>query len=621
MGPNRRRLKPADPLKSWVTRFVREALGHHEESDRTSFVAGELDAMALVRGVAELAFRELDGARDPLNSPPIDLEFLVAEDPPGGWANPWLPGLVHEQAVSTLVRRNRGAWYTPPDLVRGLVRLVDHAVDLPSFAVDPTCGGGAFLLALLDHWVDQGVAPTEALSRIGGSDIDPDAVAVCRLAIGLWAASHDVTIDDDMAARLVVIADAVTDDPPARWPDHRLVIGNPPFATPLKSAGGRGLPESADAYRSAHRDELGQYADLAAVHLHRALETVGAGSPVMLVLPQSILSSRDVAGLRAKIEAESATVAMWAAREAVFDAGVRACAPLIVVGGRPTGPPTLAAGPRAEVVHPTSEVAENGAQWATIAARSLGAPAVPSELISPAATLAELCRATAGFRDEYYGLAAAAAEWDGSGPTPNRLVTVGSIDPLATRWGVDPIRLAGRRWKAPYVRVAELDGKVSAWVERQAVPKLVVATQSKLIEPVLDPEGDLVPSTPLLSVHATVDDLAHVAAVLLAPPVVASAWQRWFGSALAVDALKMAAGQLMELPLPPDRRTWDTAAELIATAMADHPGGLSPTQGWLIAVEVAELMNQAYRAGGDVFGWWLARVPKRNAPVSVERHR
>ena len=142
-------------------------------------------------------------------------------------------------------------------------------------------------------------------------------------------------------------------------------------------------------------------------------------------------------------------------------------------------------------------------------------------------------------RDEYYGLAGAAAEWDGPERPPNRLVTVGSVDPFSTCWGAGGIRLGGRRWTAPYVQLDRLDDKVRRWAERQAVPKLVVATQSKLIEPVLDPEGALVPSTPLLSVHADVDDLSHIAAVLVAPPVVAAAWQRWFGSALAVDALKL----------------------------------------------------------------------------------
>ena len=422
-------------------------------------------------------------------------------------------------------------------------------------------------------------------------------------------------------ADIVQVADALTVEHPATWPDHRLVIGNPPFATPLKSAKGRSLPEAAERYRSAHRDELGQYADLAAIHLHRAVDTATPGSPVMLIMPQSVLSSRDVAGLRGRIASESTTLAMWAARDAVFDAGVRACAPVVAVGERAGVPVTLATGRRVEITEQLTPGSGGLDDWATIAARSLGAPNLPRAVLRPADTLGDLCTATAGFRDEYYGLVQAAAEWEGTGSPPNRLVTVGSVDPLATRWGAGTTRLGGRRWTAPYVRVERLDDKVRRWVARQAVPKLVVATQSKLIEPVLDPDGDLVPSTPLLSVHADVDDLAHVAAVLLAPPVVAAAWQRWFGSALAVDALKMAANQLVELPLPTNRRAWDVAAELITTTIHDHPAGLSVEDGWSVAIEVAASMNKAFRGSSDVFDWWLARVPKRNAPVSPKRHR
>lgn len=615
MGSDRRRLIPADPLKQWAARLVQTVASGE----------GELDAMALVVSVAERAFDRLAIETSSLKSSPARPGLDGVVDPPGGWADPWLPGLVHEQAVSASVRRGRGAWYTPPDLVRGLVDLVDRVTIMPPFAVDPTCGGGAFLLAVLDHWVKRGVDPSAALRRIGGFDIDPDAVTVCRLSIELWAAAHGVAVDEAQLTDIVRVADALTVEHPASWPDHRLVIGNPPFATPLKSSSNGSLPESADRYRVAHRDELGQYADLAAVHLHRAVGTVSDGCPVMLIMPQSILSSRDVAGLRARIASESTTLAMWAAREAVFDAGVRACAPVVAVGVRSAGPATLATGPRAEVTGRASSV-HQGVQrgiddWATMAARSLGAPDLAPVVLSPAATLGDLCTATAGFRDEYYGLVEAAAEWEGPGSPPNRLVTVGSVDPLATRWGTGTTRLGGRRWTAPYVRVDRLNHKVGRWVERQAVPKLVVATQSKLIEPVLDPTGELVPSTPLLSVHAEADDLAHIAAILLAPPVVAAAWQRWFGSALAVDALKMAANQLVELPLPADRRAWNAAADLITTAIADHPTGMSVDDGWAVAVEVAGLMNSAFQSHSDVFDWWHARVPNGNAPVSPKRHR
>jgi len=118
-------------------------------------------------------------------------------------------------------------------------------------------------------------------------------------------------------------------------------------------------------------------------------------------------------------------------------------------------------------------------------------------------TLADLAAATAGFRDEYYGLVAACREWDGpEDGEPNRLVTVGSIDPLDLAWGRRSCRLGGRQWQRPVVDVDALDGRVGAWVSQRLVPKVVLATQSRILEPVVDRSGRLVPVTPLIAVEA-----------------------------------------------------------------------------------------------------------------------
>jgi hypothetical protein len=517
--------------------------------------------------------------------------------PPGGWLNPWLIGSVHEQAVSVAERQSRGAWYTPRSVVEGLVRFAAQAMPLPAFAVDPTCGGGAFLLAVLDYRIEHGMEPAAALASVAGTDIDADAVTVCRWSLRSWAQLHDLTINDK--AIDVTVADALVDDPPARWPENRLVIGNPPFASPLRRGA---VPVTAADYRDRHRDQLGQYADLAAMHFHRAVDTA-PGSSVLMVQPQSVLSSRDVEPLRTWLGRTAGTLGMWAAREPVFEAGVRTCAPLVAVGRAQPEKVELASGPSVSFVGYSPP-----APWSSYAARALGAPTLTTSVVQPVSTLGRLCSATAGFRDEYYGLVEACGEAETGVEPPNRLVTVGSVEPLSTTWGRAPIRFGNRKWRRPFIDEALLDDKIRRWYRRQAVPKVVVATQSKLLEPVIDDTGTLVPSTPLLSVHATPDDLAYVAAVLLAPPVVALAWERWFGSAMAVDALKLAAGQLSELPLPVDRGRWQAAAELIAA----EPGAClrrSVDDGWQLAAEVARLMNDAFGADQAVLEWWLDRAP------------
>jgi hypothetical protein len=564
------------------------------------------------RDIVALAQARCDG--DGLSAPESMVEFHAGRirsataaladgpEPPGGWANPWLIGWVHEHAVSGDERKRRGAWYTPEPVVRGLVGLA-RSMTMPTegrldFVVDPTCGAGAFLLAAADSLVDGGMSPSQAIGSVAGCDLDPLAAAAARWSLRAWAAGHG--LDPAEVEPDVVVADAL-EPLPDRWPDRRLVVGNPPFASPLRSGS---MPAEAERYRQRHNRHLGHYADLAAVHLHRAVIGSADGSVVALVQPQSVIASRDTAALRSFIDDRAPVVGLWVAREPVFDAGVRACAPVLAVAASKPSSVMLASGPAVTVAgHGTST------SWAGYATRALGAPAI-APTTPGARTLADLATATAGFRDEYYGLAEACAEWNGPpGAEPNRLVTVGSVDPLATRWGREGLQFARRQWHRPWIDTDRLDDKTARWWARQNRPKVVLATQSRLLEPVVDGDGRLVPCTPLVAIHGDEEDLALIAAVLLAPPVVAEAWQRWFGTALSVDALKLAANQVLELPLPDDRTAWRRAAALIDD-IGSEQRNRNPDEGWALAVEVAAIMNQSYRSAPEVLSWWLSRAPR-----------
>jgi hypothetical protein len=336
---------------------------------------------------------------------------------------------------------------------------------------------------------------------------------------------------------------------------------------------------------------------------------------VALVQPQSVLSGRDTAALRRHCDREAPLHALWAARRAVFDAGVRACAVVLRPGTEAPQSVTLAAGIDVATVPAVAQGSFEQGHWAGLAARALGAPVLPAPLgvatdgqdgVAP--VLGDLATATAGFRDEYYGLLAACREWEGEpGAEPNRLVTVGAVDPLVTTWGRRPVRFGGRSWWRPVIDVEALEPRVRGWTGQRLTPKVVLATQSKVLEPVVDRVGTLVPATPLIAVTADPAELDRVAAVLLAPPVVAWAWQRWFGAALAVDALKLAASQVLELPLPPDLAAWDEAAALL-TGFDGDPAQVEVGTANERAVEAARIMNRAYGASGRVFDWWLARA-------------
>ena len=486
-----------------------------------------------------------------------------------------------ELAATPSARAARGAWYTPRDAADAITALafgtpdddpITSTTNLPRFMVDPTCGGGAFLLAALDAFVARGLPPVDALRRVAGLDIDEDAVAIARRVIGLWARRHGVATHAVSGA--VVVGDALGPWP-AAWPTPDLILGNPPFASPLRSAAGpAGLPSAAIEFRDRHRRDLGPYADLAAIHLLNAAQRVDARcGRLALVLPQSVLAGRDAASLRSWIDSTMPVEEMWITGDRIFDANVRVCAPVLArsASRRQTG--------------------RRDQSWAERAADASDLPR--HGIIDDAGRLGSLCSTTAGFRDEYYGLAAACVEAV-EGDLRARLATVGSIDPLMSHWGVAPTRFAKRRWHRPVVDEALLPDGIRSWFDRQRRPKVLLPTQARILEPFVDRDGSVMPVTPLISIFAEPDGLDHIAALLLAPNIVAWAARRSFGSALATNAIKLRANDVLEVPLPPVGSFWDRAAALV-------PEGPAAVE------EIASLMLQSFGGDASLLTWWQQR--------------
>ncbi len=571
--------------RRWLRRLVEQ------------FEAGA--SAAVPHTVVEAVARRVGGGDVPL--------LNDVDDPPDGWADPWLIGSVHEVLASAGERSDRGAWYTPRPVVEHLVeQALPHPVELGghlAFVVDPTCGGGAFLLATLDRFVEIGVDPDDALEHIGGIDIDAGAVRASQLAIEAWGRLCGASVSAiERAVDRVSTGDQLEGWPDS-WPPVDVVVGNPPFATPLR---GRPFPKAAHLAREARRDRLGPYADLAAIHLAVCVERVAAHGRVGLVLPQSILAGRDTAGLRAWIDDVAPMATIWATREPVFEASVRVWSPLLVKGSANGSPKTVTGSPIGE-----SRIVS--ASWSEVAASALGVPRVRLTSVGTLDTL--LTSATAGFRDEFYALAEACVELSDLGPSGElpegfmRLATVGSLDPLTSWWGRRPTTFAKRRWDQPVIDGARVEGRSAVWLEQMRVPKVLLPTQSRVFEPFVDRDGTVAPATPLLALRSEAAAIDLVAAVLLAPPVVAWAFARWFGTAMSVDALKIAARDVGQLPLPHDRGAWNEAAAMVASADHREPALTLP-----LAIEAARVMHRAYGLhpkdadGEAVWQWWLARA-------------
>lgn len=495
-------------------------------------------------------------------------------------------GTTHESLVAD--RQESGTFYTPGHLVEWVLDRVlplDDPSTQPS-VLDPACGAGHFLVAAARRLIARGVPADEAVALVHGTDLDPVAVAITRLRLRVLAPA----VDPD-----VRLADGLGAHPGA---PYDVVVGNPPFLGQLRTR----TAETAET-RTGRAPGLGAYTDTSAVFLRHALGLVRPGGTVALVQPLSLLAARDAAPVRGAVSAAGAVTAFWSSLVPVFaGTAVLTCVPIVTVGAA-QGPVATWHGPDFTTSADQSMPAE---EWGPLSAPAAGIPVARPRA---SGTLGDLGTVTADFRDQYYGLVPFVREAASSEPgTPGvPLVTSGLIDPAECRWGRVSTRFAKTTYDAPCVDLdaLEADGRLGGWARARLVPKLLVATQGRVIEAVVDEAGAWLPSVPVLTLTAAPDRLWHVLAVLLSPPVVAGAAARYLGTALAPHAIKLSARQVAGLPLPIDLERWDEGAALARGAQHAAPDARPAA-----LRAVAEVMCAAY--GDDsALDWWTARLPRR----------
>ncbi len=239
--------------------------------------------------------------------------------------------------------------------------------------------------------------------------------------------------------------------------------------------------------------------------------------------------------------------------------------------------------------------------WASLIADLGGTP--PVDVDGP--PLSTLATVTAGFRDQFYGLRDAVID-DPDGQHP--LVTSGLIDPLELGWGRRRCRYDGRSWATPTVVLDRVDAAVRPWVDARLRPKLMVASQTRVLEAAADVEGRMVPCTPVAVVEPhEPGDLWHLAAVLTSPVASAEIAADMAGSALSPGALRISASRLREVTLPPESPAWDDAAEAARAAVA----------GTSSVVDVGNAALAAFAVDDEpLLDWWVDRLPSRRSSQS-----
>ncbi|HEX7094889.1 MAG TPA: N-6 DNA methylase [Acidimicrobiales bacterium] len=584
-----------------------------------AFRADGADRAQLVRAVAAGMLRDAGVTPHDPDAAFASAAALPVDDllPPPQLRTPWVLGQLYEALLEPRSRHRAGAHYTPPHVARSLVAFAreGHEVAAPRVC-DPAAGGGAFLLAAADTIATtDGIAPRDIVRHhCFGVDVDPVAVDVARASLALWAGEWPDELDEHLVVDDGLMADAA----PCERCD--LVVGNPPFQSQLGATTARSR-EEAESLRARFGDAVRAYVDTAALFLLAAIDLVAPGGRVALVQPHSTLVARDAARVRSQLLERARLVGVWFATQQVFDAGVRVWAPVLERPSETAAAANATAGiltchavarrvePSFDPAPPAAPPASSDTTWAPLVADLTGVPIVS---LQAAGRVGDLATATAGFRDEYYGLVDAVREHephephDDRGPHP-KLVTAGLIDPLVCHWGALPARFARRRWRRPVVELDALHDDLARWVHAQLVTKLVVATQTRVLEVAVDADGDLVPSTPVIAVHAPAERLWHLAAAISAPPVSALAVRTVLGAALSADAVKLSARQVLDLPLPAHRAAWDAAAAAARAVPASRGDGRRRA---LERYGVAAC--EAFGVDPDaVMPWWLARLPAR----------
>ena len=208
----------------------------------------------------------------------------------------FLAGALYTALLPRQVRAALGAHYTPPALATRLLDLAESSgVDwAETRALDPACGGGAFLAPLALRILGaEGVRQASAEERlrvlersIAGIEIDPFAAWMSRVLLRLAAYPLLVEAGRDLAP--VVSEGNTLERVHADARRFDLIIGNPPY--------GR-VRLSADE-RSRFRRSLHGHANLYGLFLDSALRMLRPDGGVAFLTPTSFLGGLYFSRLR-----------------------------------------------------------------------------------------------------------------------------------------------------------------------------------------------------------------------------------------------------------------------------------------------------------------------------------
>ena len=493
--------------------------------------------------------------------------------------------------MTRISRRDLGDFPTPPAIADVLARVtLDAALrrgDVRT-VLDPACGEGALLAAACRRM--ERYRRGAGGAGLIGVEIDQGRARAGQLALhraGLTAAQ-------------IFHGDALRRPPPLQDGAFDAVIANPPFLSPTASRGVL-TPQLRQELRARLPEGLAALTNIAALFLADALQLVRPGGVVGMILPASFLTSRDAAPVRAAALRAGSIEWLWTGGTGVFDASVTVCGVVVRRDGRQRPRVPHATGPTARTsgrLALDATLLRDGGRWPC---DSTPAP------MTEGARIGDTFAPVAGFRLHYYAVSGALHDSPEERGRP--VVTAGLIDPGRILWGRIPARIAKSLWHFPRVDDAALaaHADIAGWRSATAVPKVLVATQTRVIECAVDEVGDVIPGVPVIALPASGRTAWRLAAALSSPHLSALAFRRHAGAALSPDAIKMSGAEIAALPLPPPSPAWDRGAQ------AMHDASRATTaSAWTAALDrMADAMGVAYGLSprDNPHEWWRERLP------------
>lgn len=212
-------------------------------------------------------------------------------------------GTLFEKSLEQLERKNKGQFYTPKEIVNYMVSYLK--VSSRKKIIDPACGCGSFLLAIMEEIKKQEKDPN--FSNIYGIDINKNAAEITKLSLIIKSDFKKEYIE--IFDKNIVVGNSITKnkkiDPMAiNWENQfndvlknggfDIVIGNPPYVTLKKG-------KDFDPNESIYKHIIKGPVNAATLMIGRGLEYLKKGGILAFVLPKTILHVNSYSQLRSYI--------------------------------------------------------------------------------------------------------------------------------------------------------------------------------------------------------------------------------------------------------------------------------------------------------------------------------